>query len=36
MRFVCSLWRGKGFWKEIAKYDGEDVKTLASMLVDRI
>ena len=32
MRFVCSLWRGKGFWKEIAKYDGEDVKTLASML----
>jgi hypothetical protein len=32
MRFVCWLWRGNGFWKETARYDGRHVATLASML----
>lgn len=32
MKFVCFLWRGKGFWKTTARYDEHHVTTLASML----
>lgn len=32
MRFVCWLWRGRGFWKQTAKYDSRHVHVLASML----
>lgn len=32
MKFVCWLWRGKGFWKRTARYDEGHVATLASML----
>lgn len=32
MKFVCCLWRGAGFWKNVAKYDERHVLTLASML----
>jgi hypothetical protein len=32
MKFVCWLWRGRGFWKRTATYDGHDVAVLASML----
>lgn len=32
MRFVCSLWQGKGFWKGVAKYDAADVAYLAKAL----
>lgn len=32
MQFVCWLWRGKGFWKTVAKYDERHVSVLASML----
>lgn len=32
MKFVCWLWRGKGFWKTVARYDEGHVRTLASML----
>ena len=32
MKFVCWLWRGRDFWKTVAKYDERHVHTLASML----
>lgn len=32
MRFLCSLWRGRGFWKGVAKYDESDVAYLANAL----
>lgn len=32
MKFVCWLWRGKGFWKTVARYDESHVRALASML----
>lgn len=32
MRFVCWLWRGRGFWKSVATYGPEHVAVLASML----
>jgi hypothetical protein len=32
MKFVCWLWRGKGFWKETTKYNERHVSVLASML----
>lgn len=32
MRFVCWLWRGRGFWKRTATYDVQHVEALASML----
>jgi hypothetical protein len=32
MRVVCWLWRGREFWKDAARYDGEHVAVLASML----
>lgn len=32
MRFVCNLWDGAGFWKQTARYSGDDVERLASAL----
>lgn len=32
MKFVCFLWRGKGFDRPVAKYDERHVSTLARML----
>jgi len=32
MRFVCFLWRGRGFWKKTARYDARHVARLAAML----
>lgn len=32
MLFVCWLWRGRGFWKPVAKYHAMHVARLASML----
>lgn len=32
MRFVCCLWRGRGFWRKTAKYNERHVEVLASML----
>lgn len=32
MKFVCSLWRGSGFWKKVAKYTAQDVDCLAAAL----
>ncbi len=32
MHFVCWLWRGKNFWKTVAKYDERHVEALSSML----
>ena len=32
MRFVCWLWRGRGFWKKTARYNENHVSVLASML----
>lgn len=31
-RFVCWLWRGRGFWNAVARYEAEHVRVLASML----
>ncbi|MEJ2125545.1 MAG: class I SAM-dependent methyltransferase [Alphaproteobacteria bacterium] len=32
MRFVCFLWRGKAFWKDVAKYGEEDVAYVSRAL----
>jgi hypothetical protein len=32
MRFICWLWRGRGFWKRVATYGPQHVAVLASML----
>lgn len=32
MRFVCSLWHGRDFWRPVAKYGPHHVEVLASML----
>lgn len=32
MRFVCWLWRGRGFWKRTVPYDAGHVAVLTSML----
>src|SRR5688572_21530353 len=32
MRFICWLWRGRGFWKRVATYGTQHVEVLAAML----